>query len=95
MVEVSVIVPIYNSGKYLRKCLLSLAGQTFSKMEVILIDDGSTDLSRYICETFCKEFSSFHYYWKENGGSSDARNMGIQNSHGKYLSFVDIFHCYK
>lgn len=52
MVEVSVIVPIYNSGKYLRKCLLSLAGQTFSKMEVILIDDGSTDLSRYICETF-------------------------------------------
>ena len=67
MVEVSVIVPIYNSGKYLRKCLLSLAGQTFSKMEVILIDDGSTDLSRYICETFCKEFSSFHYYWKENG----------------------------
>ena len=89
MVEVSVIVPIYNSGKYLRKCLLSLAGQTFSKMEVILIDDGSTDLSRYICETFCKEFSSFHYYWKENGGSSDARNMGIQKSQGKYLSFVD------
>ena len=59
MVEVSVIVPIYNSGKYLRKCLLSLAGQTFSKMEVILIDDGSTDLSRYICETFLQRIFFF------------------------------------
>ena len=87
--EISVIVPIYNSEKYLKACLDSLAVQTMENLEVLLIDDGSVDSSRQICEMYCERYSCFHYYYKENGGLSDARNFGLERLRGKYIAFVD------
>lgn len=89
MPEISVVVPIYNTAAYLKQCLDSLAAQTMQLVEVLLIDDGSTDGSRSICETYCGQFPWFRYYYKENGGLSDARNYGLQHVCGKYVAFVD------
>lgn len=89
MAEISVIVPIYNTERYLRMCLDSLAVQTMDQVEVLLVDDGSSDSSRVICEEYCRRFSWFSYYYKKNGGLSDARNYGIDRACGRYLAFVD------
>lgn len=85
---ISVIVPIYNIENYLPKCLNSLAAQTFKDVEFILIDDGSTDRSGEIAESYSsdKRFQVFH---TENRGLSAARNYGIEQSHGEYIMFVD------
>ena len=87
--EISVIVPIYNSEKYLKACLDSLAAQRMESLEVLQIDDGSEDSSRQICEQYCAKHSGFHYYYKENGGLSDARNFGLERVRGTYIAFVD------
>ena len=86
---ISIIVPIYNVENYLRMCLDSIEHQTYSNIEVLLINDGSPDSSGEICKEYVARDSRFRYFEKENGGASDARNYGIERSNGKYLTFVD------
>ena len=86
---ISIIVPIYNVENYLRMCLDSIEHQTYSNIEVLLINDGSPDSSGEICQEYVARDSRFHYFEKENGGLSDARNYGIERSNGKYLTFID------
>ena len=87
-IKVSIIVPVYNVEKYLEKCLVSLTNQTYSNIEIILVDDGSTDNSSSICDLY-KKYSSVKVYHKKNGGLSDARNFGIKKATGDYYSFID------
>ena len=89
MVKVSVIVPIYNAEKYLRQCLKTILGQTLREIEVILIDDGSTDNSYKICQEFKDQDNRVRLYKQENKGGGAARNWGIQLAIGEYLSFLD------
>ena len=90
MIDVSVIVPVYNVEKYLDKCLDSIVNQTFNNYEIIIINDGAPDNSEAIIKKYLKKYpQKIKYYKKENGGLSDARNMGILKSSGKYLMFVD------
>lgn len=86
---ISVIVPIYNVEKYLVRCLDSLAAQTYRNLEVILIDDGSTDDSGAIADRYVKKDKRFYVIHQQNGGLSNARNHGIEVAKGKYLTFVD------
>ena len=86
---ISVIVPIYNVEDYLRQCLDSILEQTLSHFEVILVNDGSPDSSGDICREYVEKDSRFHYFEKENGGLSDARNYGIEKARGEYLTFID------
>lgn len=86
---ISVIVPIYNTGKYLDKCLESIKNQIFTDFEAIMIDDGSTDDSAKICKEFEKNDARFKYYYKTNGGSSSARNLGLKKASGEYIAFID------
>lgn len=88
-VLVSIIVPVYNTSKYLRKCVSSLIGQTYSNIEILLIDDGSTDDSGEICDAFSSQDSRVRAFHKENGGVSSARNLGLKNATGYYVTFVD------
>ena len=85
----SIIVPVYNVEKYLDKCLKSIAYQTFQDFECILVDDGSTDQSAYICDIWSERDKRFHNIHKVNGGLSDARNHGLSVAKGKYVAFVD------
>ncbi len=87
--KVSVVVPIYNAGKYLRKCLNSVAQQTLKDIEIILIDDGSTDDSAAICDEYASKDDRVKVFHKDNEGVSAARNLGIEQAKGEYLSFVD------
>lgn len=86
---ISVIVPIYNSSKYLNECLNSILNQTYKNLEIILINDGSTDNSLEICREFKKRDKRVIIIDKANTGVSDSRNFGIENSNGKYIIFVD------
>ena len=86
---ISIIVPVYNVEEYLKQCLDSILEQTFSDYEVILVNDGSTDNSGLICQEYAKKDSRIRYFEKENGGLSDARNYGIEQAQGEYLTFVD------
>lgn len=85
----SIIVPIYNVEKYLSKCLESLKIQSFENFEVLCVNDGSTDNSQSIVESFVNSDKRFKSFIKENGGLSDARNFGIQHARGDYLFFLD------
>lgn len=86
---ISVIVPIYNAEKYLRECLDSIVAQTYRDLEVILVNDGSTDASKQICEEYCAKYPNFVLINKENGGQMTAWILGVENSHGQYFGFVD------
>lgn len=86
---ISIIVPIYNSEKYLDRCIQSILSQTYKDFELLLIDDGSTDSSRYICEKYAKDDNRVRVVHKVNGGVSSARNLGIDLSQGEWLTFVD------
>lgn len=86
---ISVIVPVYNVNKYLRKCIDSIINQTYTDLEIILIDDGSTDGSEKICDEYLLADNRVSVIHKENGGLSDARNAGIDVAKGEYLSFID------
>lgn len=86
---VSVVVPVYNAGVYLTRCLDSLVNQTFKNIQVILIDDGSTDQSGQICDKYVSSNSNFEVIHKQNGGLSSARNVGIKYCKGKYITFLD------
>lgn len=86
---ISIIVPVFNVEKYLEKCLISLQKQTYQNIEIILIDDGSTDGSSEICKAFCGKDSRFQYIAQENSGVSKARNKGLDIAKGEYLAFCD------
>ena len=87
--KVSVIVPIYNVGKYVRKCVESLMNQTYSNLEIILVDDGSTDSSGIICDELSELDDRIIVVHKKNAGVSSARNTGIDMATGDYICFVD------
>ena len=89
MPEVSVIIPIYNTAAYLRKALDSICGQTLKELEIILIDDGSTDGSRGIIEEYAKRDARIRWYAQPNQGLSVARNRGLLHATGKYIYFMD------
>lgn len=86
---ISVIVPVYNVEEYLEECLESIRQQSFTDIEVILVNDGSTDGSREICEQYCEKDSRFRLINQENQGQSVARNRGVKESVGQYIMFVD------
>ncbi|HEM6089882.1 TPA: glycosyltransferase family 2 protein [Streptococcus suis] len=86
---VSIIVPIYNVEKFLPRCIESICNQTYENIEILLINDGSTDESEQICVDFMARDPRIRYFLKENGGLSDARNYGIERACGKYLAFID------
>ena len=86
---ISIIIPVYNVEPYLSKCIKSIINQTYKKLEIILINDGSTDNSLKICKEYAKKDSRIKVINKKNGGLSSARNKGIENSKGKYLIFID------
>ena len=86
---ISVIVPVYNVEKYLERCVKSIAAQTYKDLEILLIDDGSTDKSGKMCDDFQQTDSRIKAFHKQNGGLSDARNYGIEHSAGEIISFVD------
>lgn len=88
-VLVSVIVPVYNVQDYVQKCLASLSRQSYDNIEIVIVDDGSTDKSGEICDAFAKNEARAKIYHKKNGGLSDARNYGISKSRGEYVAFVD------
>ncbi|MEL7571330.1 MAG: glycosyltransferase, partial [Eubacteriaceae bacterium] len=88
--KLSVIVPVYNMEKYLRKCLDSLVGQTLEDIQIIIVNDGSTDDSQSIIDEYCQEFGQkIMALKKENGGLSDARNFGMQYAQSEYYTFMD------
>ena len=86
---VSVIVPVYNTEKYIDKCIQSIVNQTYESLEIVVIDDGSTDKSTLICDKWKDKDSRIKVIHKKNGGLSDARNIGIDNSSGEFVCFVD------
>jgi len=87
--QVSIIVPIYNTGQYVGECIDSIINQSFHDWELLLIDDGSTDGSAHICKGFACRDNRIRYYHKSNGGVSSARNFGIDKATGNYIMFVD------
>ena len=89
MPKISVIVPVYNAEKYLHRCVDSILFQTFTDFELLLIDDGSTDKSAAICDEYANEDTRIKVFHKENGGVSSARNVGLDNVNGEWISFID------
>ena len=89
MPKISVIIPIYNVEKYLRRCLDSVVAQTFTDWEAICVNDGSPDNSAQILAEYAERDSRFKGVTKENGGLSDARNAGIAVAKGTYVNFLD------
>lgn len=89
MALLSVIIPFYNSEQYLSQCIESIQNQTFSDLEILCVDDGSTDASAEICKRLAKSDSRIQLFSKENGGAPSARNFGMRQAMGKYLTFVD------
>ena len=87
--KITVIVPVYNVENYLNKCLDSLINQTYKNLEIIVINDGSTDNSGKICQEYAQKDNRIIYIEKENGGQSEARNMGLDRMTGSYVTFVD------
>ena len=87
--KITVIVPVYNVENYLEKCLDSLINQTYKNLEIIVINDGSTDNSGIICQEYAQKDNRIVYIEKENGGQSEARNMGLDRMTGSYVTFVD------
>lgn len=86
---VSIIVPAYNVERYIQQCLESIKAQTYQNIEVIIIDDGSKDQTRYICDEFSESDKRFKVLHKINEGISAARNLGVETASGTYITFVD------
>lgn len=86
MPKISVIVPVYNTEKYLHRCVDSILAQTFTDFELLLIDDGSTDSSGAICDEYAQKDSRVRVFHKENGGASSARNLGLDNATGEWIT---------
>ena len=86
---ISIVVPVYNAERYLHRCIDSILTQTFSDFELLLIDDGSKDSSGAICDEYAKEDERVRVFHKPNGGVSSARNVGLDNAQGEWITFVD------
>lgn len=89
MPKVSIIIPIYNNEKYIGRCLDSLLAQTLEDIQVLMVNDGSTDSTEEICLEYARQHPNFEYHYKENGGSASARNVGLEHATGDYVGFVD------
>ena len=89
MDKISIIVPIYNCEKYLKRCLESIINQTYNNLEIILLNDGSSDNSLKIIKEYKKKDNRIIVIDKKNTGVSDTRNIGIQKASGKYICFCD------
>ena len=89
MPKVSIVIPVYNVEEYLNRCLNSVLNQSYFDWECILVDDGSTDLSRMICDNFSRKDKRFKAIHQKNQGVSKARNVGIESAKGEFLVFVD------
>ena len=89
MYLISIIVPVYNVESYLKKCLESIINQTYKNIEIILIDDGSTDSSGKICDDYANKDKRIKVIHKQNGGVSDARNTALDICRGDYIGFID------
>lgn len=89
MAEITIVVPVYNVEKYVAKCIDSLLAQTFTDLEILLVNDGSTDGSAKICEEYARKDSRIKVIHQENQGLSAARNTGIEHASGKFLGFID------
>ena len=87
--KVSIIVPVYNAGQFLEECIESVIAQTYGNLEIIIIDDGSTDESKNICGKYASSDSRIKYYDQKNSGVSAARNKGLAIATGEYITFVD------
>ena len=87
--KISVIVPVYNTEKYLDRCIQSILAQTYIDFELLLINDGSIDSSGAICDKYAEQNSRVRVFHKKNGGVSSARNMGLDNAVGEWITFVD------
>lgn len=88
-VLISVIIPVYNAEKYINHCMESILNQTFTKFEVILVDDGSTDDSAKLCDNYAENDQRIRIIHKANGGVSSARNLGMEEAIGEYIAFID------
>lgn len=86
---ISIIIPVYNVEKYLQDCVDSVRKQTYKNLEIILIDDGSTDNSGKMCDEYKKQDARIKVFHKSNGGLSDARNLGLEKATGQYVYFLD------
>ena len=86
---ISIIVPIYNVEQYLEKCIESILNQTYQNLEIILVEDGSPDRCGKICDEYAQKDKRIKVIHKENGGLSDARNVGIKSATGTLIGFVD------
>ncbi len=95
MPKISIIIPIFNVEKYITKCLQSLVNQTFQEIEILCINDGSTDNSLKIVENFAQKFPQIKVFSKENSGVSDTRNFGIKHATADYIMFLDSDDWYK
>ena len=89
MPKVSLIIPVYNVENYIEKCLNSVVNQTLKDMEVIIVNDGSKDLSKQKIQKYLEKYPWIKYLEKENGGLSDARNYGMPYATGKYIAFLE------
>lgn len=89
--RLSIIIPVYNNENYLRSALQSVLAQTYPDFEVLVVDDGSTDGSRAICQEFAQKDKRLRIIHKENGGVSSARNRGIEEAVGQYIAFRTHF----
>lgn len=87
--KISIIVPVYNAGKTLNKCISSILQQTFKDWELILVNDGSTDNSALICDEYVQLDKRIKVFHKSNGGVSSARNVGLDNAKGEWITFID------
>ena len=87
--KVSVIVPVYNTEKYLKRCLDSILNQTLSDIEIIIVDDGSKEACALLCDQFAKSDSRIKVVHKQNAGLGFARNTGLSEANGEYVGFVD------
>ncbi len=87
--KISVIVPVYNTLNYLKRCVDSICAQTYENLEIILVDDGSDDGAGELCDKLAGQDFRIRVYHKENGGASSARNLGLRNAVGDYIGFVD------
>lgn len=87
--QVSIVIPVYNAGRYISQCLQSITSQSVRDIEIILVDDGSTDNSKAVIAEFLRKDSRINYFPKENGGAASARNFGILKATGKYITFID------
>ncbi len=82
---ISVIIPVYNIEKYISQCIDSLLTQTMQDLEILLIDDGSTDCSGTICRTYAASHDNIYYFYQENSGVSAARNLGLSRAAGEWV----------